>query len=269
MSRKECPKCHAALPRKGQFCLDCGFDLYAAGLHHRPIPWFHILVLPLVLAGLAALLIVGPGKGDTAPEVKVVVEQTQGLLALLAQKDYAGAVEQYFRANAARFAAAEEKLRDIARGEGAQGLRNAQSHGFRNLDETLAYVRKHGTKHPDYIARLLYAIVSRPEPNPWLSPRRAELFFEWYLEQSFGRADTAHAQIAAQDARWEDGLMTVNVRYPEPPELVPGAADPSVLRWRLVGSAWGGCGKQRAVLDFGTDDHLAEFLDLLTRLPAD
>ena len=151
----------------------------------------------------------------------------------------------------------------------AQGLKNAQSHGFRNLDETTVYVRKHTTRNPEYLAKLLYAIVSHPDPNPWLSARRTDLFFEWYLEQAFGGLDLARAQLSTQDARWEEGKLTVTLRFPEPVTPAPGMADPTVLRWRLVSGGWGGCSKQRAVLDFGTDDHLADFLDLLKRLPAE
>jgi len=270
MKAKQCPRCKAALPRKGQFCLDCGLDLYAEGLRRRPIPWAQIIVLPLLVAAVLAVLVIGPcGRSQAPPEIEAVVEQTRGLLRLLAERDYAGAVHHYVRANAARFAAAEEKLRDIVRGDGALGLKNAQSQGFRNFEDCLAYVRKHRTRHPRYVARLLYAIISHPEPNPWLSPRRAELFFAWYLEQSFGGADVARAKVTAGDARWDEGRLAVAVRYPEPPELFPGAADPRVLHWRLAGGGWGGCGRQRAVLDLDEDDHLDELLDLLRRLPAE
>ncbi len=271
MKATQCPKCKAALPRQGQFCLDCGFDLYAEGLHHRPFPWAKVVGIPIAVAIVAAVLIIGPGgrKSDTAPEVEVVIGQTREFLRLLAAKDYAAAVEQFVKANSVRFGEAEEKLRQIARGAGAQGLKNAQSQGFRSLDEVLAYVRKHRTSNPDYTGKLLYTIVSHPEPNPWLSPRRADRFFEWYLEQSFGEADVAHAQLATQDARWEEGLLTVKVRYPGGAKPLPGAADPEVLRWRLVGSGWGGCGGQRAVLELSGDDHLSELLDLLKRLTAE
>ncbi len=44
-----CPKCNAELPRKGQFCLDCGLDLYDEGIHHAPSPWFPIIVVALVI----------------------------------------------------------------------------------------------------------------------------------------------------------------------------------------------------------------------------
>jgi len=266
----QCPKCKAALPRRGQFCLDCGFDLYAEGVRHRPFPWFHVIGIPAIVGGVLAVLIIGPCKSETAPEVEVVVEQTKDLLRLLAEKDYGRVVERYLKADSARYGQAEEKLRQIARGDGAQGLKNAQSHGLRNPDEALTYVRKHGSKSPEYVARLLYTIVSHPDPNPWLSPRRVERFYEWYLEQAFGGLDASRPpQPAAEGARWEEGVLTVAVRYPDPMKLAPGMADFSVLRWRLVSSGWGGCGRQRAMLDFTADDHLAELLDLLKRLPAE
>lgn len=265
----QCPKCKAALPRRGQFCLDCGLDLYADGIRRRPIPWFRIFAIPAVAAGALAVLIIGPCKSETTPEVQAVVGQTRDLLGLLAQKDYARVVERHFRSNAERYASAEELLRQISRGDGAQGLKNAQSHGFRNYEETLAYVRKHGTRDPEYIAALLYTIVSHPDPNPWMSSERTERFFEWYLERAFGNCDVAKAQVTAEGARWEEGKMTVTVQYPEPVTPAPGTADPRVLRWRLASGGWGGCGRQRAVLDFGDDDHLSELLDLVKRLPAD
>ncbi len=270
MKATECPKCKTALPRRGQFCLDCGLDLYAEGLRRQPIPWLGIIAIPAAVAGVLAVLVIGPCKsGETAPEIETVVEQTKDFLRLLADKEYAQAVGRYFRANGARFEDAEGKLREAVRGAGAQGLKNAQSQGFRGLDETAVYVRKHTTRNPEYLAKLLHAIVSQPEPNPWLSARRTELFFEWYLEQAFGGVDLAKAQLSTQDARWEEGVLTVTVRFPEPVTPAPGMADPTVLRWRLAGSGWGGCSKQRAVLDFGADDHLGDFLDLLKRLPAE
>ncbi|HUT34643.1 MAG TPA: zinc ribbon domain-containing protein [Planctomycetota bacterium] len=269
MKATQCPKCKAALPRRGQFCLDCGLDLYAEGLRHPPIPWFRIIALPVVAAGALAVLIIGPCKSETAPEIATVVEQTKDFLGLLAQKDYGRVVERYFAANTQRYADAEEKLRRIARGEGAQGLKNAQSQGLRNLDETLAYVRKHSARNPEYIAELLYTIVSHPDPNPWMSSERTERFFEWYLERAFGSCDAARAQVAAEGARWEGGMLTVTVRYPEPVPPAPGMPDPTVLHWRLVSGSWAGCSRQRVVLDFGTDDHLGDLLDLVKRLTAE
>lgn len=271
MNPTQCPKCKATLPRKGQFCLECGLDLYAEGLRRRPIPWLQIIIVAVLVAGVLAVLIIGPGRPESAPEVEQVIEQTRDLLRLLAEKNYGQVVDRFLRANAQRYREAEERLRQIARGDGAQGLKNAQSHGFRSLDETLAYVRKQVTRHPDYVARLLYTIVSHPEPNPWLSPRRVDRFLEWYLEQQFGGLDMARAQLLAGGARWEDGALVVNVRYPEMPKRIPGLADPTVLRWRLASGTWGGCGKQRAVLDYGgeAEDHLGEFLDFLKRLPAE
>ena len=269
MKATECPKCKAALPRRGQFCLDCGLDLYAEGLRHQPIPWFRIIAAPVVVAGVLAVLIIGPCKSETAPELDTVVEQTKDFLRLLAEKNYAEAAERYLKANRAHFEDAEEKLRNAARGAGAQGLKNAQSQGFRNGDEVLAYVRKHGARNPEYLAKLLYAMVSQPDPNPWLSSQRTGLFFAWYLEQAFGDLDVAKAQLASGGARWEEGKLTVTLSFPDPVTPAPGMADPTVLHWRLVSGGWGGCGRQRAVLDFGTDDHLADFLDLLKRLPAE
>ena len=271
MRRAECPKCKAALPPTGQFCLDCGLDLYAEGVHHRPVPWFKIIAIPVVVAAVLAALIIGPPKRETAPEVEAVLAQTRDLLGLLAQKDYATAVERYFKTNAARFDAAEETLRETARGQGAQGFKNAQSQAFRSLDDALAYVRKYGTRNPDYIGKLLHVMVTHAEPNPWRSSRRTEMFFAWYLEQAFGGADVAQAQLDSGDARWEGGLLTVKVRYPELAAPPPGVADPRVLRWRLVRSGWAGCERQRVVLDFCTsdDDHLAELLDLFKRLTAE
>jgi hypothetical protein len=266
----QCPKCKATLPRRGQFCLDCGLDLYAEGLRHKPFPWLQVLAIPAVVGGVLAVLIIGPCKSsDTAPEIDTVVEQTKDFLRLVGEKDYAAAAERFLVANRARAGEVEEKLREAVRGAGAQGLKNAQSHGFRSLDETAAYVRKHTNRHPEYLAKLLYAVVSHGDPNPWLSAQRTERFLAWYLDQAFGGVDAAKAQLSTQDARWEDGVLTVRVRYPEEAAPPPGVADPSVLRWRLAGAAWGGCGKQRAVLDFGADDHLGDFLDLLKRLPAD
>ncbi len=271
MNQAQCPKCKAALPRRGQFCVECGFDLYADGVRRRPVPWLSIIAIPVVVAGVLAVLIIGPCKSESVPEVEVVIEQTKDLLRLLGEKHYGEVVDRFLKANGERFSEAEEKLRQIARGDGAQGIKNAQSHGFRNQDEAFAYVRKHVTRHPEYVAKLLYTIVSHPEPNPWLSPRRADRFFEWYVEQEFGRAEVAKAQLGTGGARWEEGALTVSVRYPEPPKVLPGVADPGVLRWRLVSGAFGGCSKQRAVLDYGgeAEDHLGEFLDFLKRLPAE
>jgi hypothetical protein len=269
MKAMECPKCKAALPRRGQFCLDCGFDLYAEGLRHQPFPWFRTIAVPAIIAGALAVVIIGPCKSETAPEIDAVVGQSKEFLRLLAEKDYAQVVESYLKVDSGRFGEAEERLRDAIRGAGAQGLKNAQSHSFRNLEETTVYVRKHTTRHPEYLAKLLYAIVSHADPNPWLASQRTERFLAWYLEQAFGDLDMAKAQVASGGAHWEEGKLTVALRFPEPVTPAPGMADPTVLRWRLVSGGWVGCSRQRAVLDFGTDDHLADFLDLLKRLPAE
>lgn len=271
MKADQCPKCKAALPRRGQFCLDCGLDLYAEGLRHRPVPWFHIIAVPIVAAGVLAALIIGPCKGEGAPEVAAVLAQTRELLRLLADGDHAQVVQRYYRANAERFGAAEERLRQIARGEGAPGLKKAQAHGFRNLDEVLAYVRKHGTRNPECIARLLHAIVSHGEPNPWLSPRRVDRFFEWFLEQQFAGLDVSRADVSAATAGWDEGVLVVNVRYPQTPKPLGGLPDPSAFRWRLITSSWGGCTRHSVMLDYGgeVEDRLSEFLDFLKRLPAE
>ncbi len=268
MKATQCPKCKAELPRRGQFCLDCGLDLYGEGVRHRPFPWLKVLGIPAAVAIIAAAFVIGSrGKDETAPEVEAVVGQTREFLGLLAQKDYGAAVERFVKANSARYKEAEEKLWQIVRGAGAQGLKNAQSQGFRSLEAATTYVRKHRTAHPDYIGKLLYTIVSHPEP--WLAPRRAHRFFEWYLEQSVGDTDVANARLAAQDARWDEGLLVVKVQYPGGPKPFPGAADLGELRWRLAIGGWGGCARTRVVLDLGGDDHLDELLGFLKRLTAE
>ena len=269
MKQTTCPKCNAKLPAKGRFCLDCGLDLYGEGLRRAPIPWGKIIGLPLLVAGGIAFLVIGPCQSSTPPEAAVVTRAAQDFLRLVGAKDYAGAVDRFYAADAKRFAEAEGKLHSIFRGEGAPGLNIARSHSFRTYDDLLGYVHKHGTRYPEYVARLLYAVLSQPEPNPWLSSRRTELFFAWYLEQAFEGTEASRAELASDEPRWDDRVLVVTVRYPTPSARPSGVADPSTLRWRLVGGGWGGCSKQSAVLDFGRDDHLDEVLDFLKRLPAE
>jgi len=264
-----CPKCNAELPPKGQFCLDCGLDLYAEGVHHKPVPWGRIIGIPLVVAAAAAVLIIGPCKAKAPPEATEVTRRTQNLLDLLAKEDYAAAVRRFLKPNAKQYAQAEERLRDIARGTGAPGLNIARSQGFRDLDDARAYVRKHGTPHVEYTARLLFDMLSQPDPNPWLGPGRTEAFFTWYLEQAFGELDVAEAKLPDHQPQWEEGQLVVQIGYPEWVPPCRGVADPGELRWRLAGSSFGGCGRQQVLLDFGREDHLDEVIDLLKRLPAE
>ena len=268
MKETQCPKCNARLPKRGRFCLDCGLDLYGEGLRRPPIPWFRIIAVPAVAAGVLAVLIIGPCQREKAPEVEAVVASTRELLRLLGEKDYRGVVARFSKGNRAHFADAEATLHAIARGEGAPGLNIARSHGFRSIEEVLAYVQKHGASHPEYVAALLYTILSHPDPNPWLGPGRTETFFAWYLEQTFGEADAGHAEPAPGDPLRDGRRFTVEVVYPEPFGVLKGVADPTKIPWRLEGG-WGGCRRPSAVLEFGTDDHLDTLLELLKRLPAE
>jgi hypothetical protein len=260
MRPTQCPKCKAALPASGRFCLECGLDLYAEGIHHRPIPWFHILVIPLLVAGVVAVLVINPFKRKTPPEVATVVRQSREFLELLGRKDYATAAERFLKADAKRLEEVKEKLRQICRPERVR-LDDLRSQQFRSHEEVRKYLDNQPSppEHPGYVARLLYAIISQPEPNPWMSPNRTERFLAWYLELAFSQADAANATLASEDPERGEGLLTVRIAYPAPaPPAVEGMPDPTMLRWRLMGNDW--------VLEFGTDDHLDEVLRFLRGL---
>ncbi len=274
MSAALCPKCNAPIPPKGRFCLECGHDLYQAGVHRPPLRWLKSLVAFAIAVGvLAAILIAtrGGGKGtgrELPPEEREVRDLTREALRLAASGSYDELVRRFYQPNAEEFRGVEEALREIVRGRGAPGLSNFRAIALDNLKEASKLVDRYKTQHPDYVVAVLSALTfnngalrATVAGTPF-GPQRAENFCVWHLALAFGAADTKAATITG--VRWTEGaggerLLTVSLGYPEPPERLPGFVDPTALSWRLTeGGSW--------VLSFGGSLNLDEVLRVLLQV---
>lgn len=274
MNAAACPKCQAALPPRGRFCLECGCDLYEAGVRRRPARWvawgIALLAIALVVA-LAALTSRGklfPHAGEAPPEERAVRELTLELLQLAAAKDYAGIVRRFVEPNADEFRRAEETLGEIVRGRGAPGLTVFRASTMDDLEEAKKFIGRYRPQHPDYLVAVLTdltfqdgALRSTLGGAP-LGAQRAADFCAWHLALAFRGLDAKAAEVT--DVRWHDGpggerLLAATIRYPEAPAPIGGVMDPSTLYWRLVGdNTW--------ALTFGDGLRLDEILAFLLQV---
>jgi len=245
VSGTQCPKCNVELPARGRFCLECGCDLYQAGVRRPPLPWVKGLVLLAVVAALLALVFLGSrGSPSTVPrEERRVRDLTREMLRLAAGGDFREIVRRFYRPNADEFRRLDEAFHDLVHGRGAPGLRSFRSNCADDLQEARRFVERNGTPHPDYVVRLLVALTFQGEEGALrptlggapIGAESAEDFAAWHLSLAFSGVDAKGAEVG--DARWQDvpgigSLLVVAVRYPEPPSLVPGLVDPATLRWR-------------------------------------
>jgi hypothetical protein len=249
VSVTQCPKCNVELPARGRFCLECGCDLYQAGVRRPPLPWGKGLVLCAVVAALLALVVLGsrgslsPRSRELPPEERVVRDLTRELLHLAASGSYGEIVQRCYRPNAEEFGRLDAALQEVVRGKGAPGLNIFRAQCTDDLEEARKFVERQGTEHPAYVVGVLAALTFQDGAlrttlgGAPLGAQRAEDFAAWHLSLAFRSVDVAGAEIG--DARWQDApgggsLLAVAVRYPEPPTLVPGVVDPTALRWRLT-----------------------------------
>ncbi len=276
MSVTQCPKCNVELPARGRFCLECGCDLYQAGVHRPPLPWVTGLVLLAVATALLALVFLG-SRGATSrrsrelpPEERVARDLTRELLHLAAGGNYGEIVRRFYQPNAEEFRRLDAAFQDLVRGRGAPGIRSFRSNCADDLQEAKRFVERHGSPCPDYVLSVLVALTFQGREGALratiggapLGAERADDFAAWHLALAFRDADVKAAEIG--EARWQDGpdgdrLLAVAVRYPEPPRLVPGVVDPTTLRWRLAEDG-------RWALAFGGTLGLDEVLAFLLKL---
>lgn len=269
-----CPQCHAQLPRRGRFCLECGCDLYEQGLRRPPI---HILPIALlVAAGLAlvAYLILHRPAAELDPDKEEIHDRTRTLLRLAAEGKYRDIVSRFYQPDAARYTKTSELLRDMVRDSGEVGLRHFSGASGDDEKEAIKFVKKYGAKHPEYAAGLLAALMFqdgalRTKFGAKFGAERTLAFVAWYLSLVFGPVDSARAEFADR-ARWEKGpdgadLLVVTLQFPEDrdlPEPVPGVATPVRLAWRRLDDG-------RWALTLGCLEnhfHLEEILALLQRV---
>lgn len=269
MKAAPCPKCDAPLPPKGRFCLECGHDLYQAGVRRQPLPW----VKSLVAFVLAAILLASRARGlsparDLPPEEREVRDLTRELLQLAAGGNYNELVRRFYQPNAEEFRGIEETLREVLRGRGAPGLNNFRAIAMDNPKEANKLVERYRTAHPEYVVAVLTALTfnggalrASLAGTPF-GPQRAEDFCAWHLGLAFSSVDPKAATIT--EVRWREGpggerLLVVSLRYPEPPKLVPGVVDPIALSWQLMPEGtW--------ALAFGGRLNLDEVLRLLLQV---
>jgi hypothetical protein len=263
----QCPKCGAELPRKGQFCLECGLDLYAEGIHRPPGPWVPLLLLVLAAGGVVAFLATRP-REQMPPEERLVRDHTAELLRLAHEGNYTEMVQRFFEPDRPRYERTGELLRNAVRGDGAPGLNVFRATCMDNLEEAAKFVRRHKAEHPELLVRMLAAITFKEGAlrtslgGTAFGTQRTELFLAWFLELAFGEADTANAQVT--DVAWRDGpdgepLLVATVRYPQPAAPLPGVPDPTVIPWRRLGEG-------KWVVLFDAEAPLRELLALLRRV---
>jgi len=250
-----CPKCNAELPRKGQFCLECGLDLYAEGVRRAPSAWPLLVVGALIAAAAIAYLSTRPAIPKDPREDREVRALTKELFGLVAEKKFDDIVRRFYSPDTQAIETTAAELHDIVRGKGAQGWRNIQAVCLDRPKELDSLARKYPAEHSKYVVSLVGAMVFQDGPLHAIVPaygaQRAEAFLAWYLGQAFEGADAAEAEIA--DLRWQEGpngepLRVAKIRYPVPPKPMPGVANPTTLPWHhLEGGQW--------VLTFGNQDH--------------
>jgi hypothetical protein len=271
-----CPQCHAQLPRRGRFCLECGYDLYERGVRRPPTHLVPIAVLVLAVVALGTYLVTHDTGERKPPEYYEVVGLTQEFLRLAAKGEYKTIVSRFYEPDAEVYRKTGELLREIARGNGAPGLNLFRAATTNDPNEAENFCRKYNVEHREYVAGLLGALgfddgVLRPKLGAPYGEERTETFIAWYLFLVFRSvAEPEKAEVA--DARWEtrgesEHLYGVTLRFPEPlgelpPAPIPGVADPTKLEWRRLGEG-------RWALTLGClDDHflLEEVLALLQRV---
>jgi len=269
-----CPKCNAELPARGRFCLECGCDLYQAGVRRAPLLGARSLVALAIAVGILGAVVVATrgrlatNSRELPPEEHVVRGLTGELLALAAERNYPEIVRRFYRSNGPEFQAIEQTLQEIVRGRGAPGLNIFRASAMDDLEEAKRFVERHGTQHPDYVVGLLAALTFQDGAlratlgGAPVGTQRAEDFCAWHFGLAFQGAGAKAARIA--QIAWRDGprgepRLVAIVTYPESPALVPGVLDPRVLPWRLMGDgAWALAFDSRLCLD--------EVLDLLLRV---
>lgn len=273
MNATPCPKCSAPLPPKGRFCLECGCDLYQAGVRRAPLAWGKSLIIFVAAVGLLAVAVLATrGRGlkrsaEMPPEERTVRDLTRDVLRLAADGRYPELVQRHYVPNAEEFRRLSETLQEIVRGRGAPGLNIFRANCMDDLEEAKKFVERLGTAHPDYVVGVLAALTFQDGAlrttlaGAPLGAQRAEDFCVWHLRLAFHSVDVKAAGIG--DVRWQDGpdgkpRLVVALRYPEPPKLVPGIVDPSSLSWRLTDDgAW--------ALAFDDGFHLDEVLAFLLK----
>ena len=263
----QCPKCNAELPRRGRFCLECGLDLYEEGLHSPPRHWVAVLVIVLLAGGVVALLATRPPSEDVPPEERAVRRLTADLLELAAAGRHAAIVEHFCEPDKPHYEKAGGLLGEIVRGSGAPGLNVFRATCMDDLEEATKFVDRYKAEHPEYIVRLLAAITFEDGAlrtklgGAAFGSQRTDLFLAWFLERVFADAEPGGAEIVKVE--WTRGLadeplLTVTLRYPEPPETLPGVPSPTVISWRRLGEgAW--------AITLTDETNLQELLDLLRR----
>jgi len=274
VSVTQCPKCNVELPARGRFCLECGCDLYLAGVRRPPLPWVKGLVLLGVVATLLGLVVLGTRGAssrrsrEAPPEERAVRDLTRELLHLAASGNYGDIVRRFYRPNTEEFARLDALLQEIVRGKGAPGLSVFRAQCTDDLGEARKLVERQGTEHPDYVVGVLAALTFQDGAlrtslgGSLVGAQRAEDFAAWHLSLAFHSVGAAGAQLG--NARWQDvpgrgTLFVVDARYPEPPRLVPGVVDPTTLCWRPTeGGGW--------ALSFGGPLGLDEVLAFLLKL---
>ena len=264
-----CPKCHATLPRRGRFCLECGLDLYEEGVHAPPR---HLIPIAVVLAAVAAIAIYAATRTrrpQADPEREEVARLTAQLLELAEQGRFRTIVTRFYAPDKERYTRVDELLREIVRGAGAPGLNIFQTNAMNDPDEADKFVGKYGTPHPKYVAGLLGALKFRDGAlmGKWgatFGAQRTEDFVCWYLRQAFRTYDLKGAKMG--DIRWQPRgdappLMVATIQCAEAFEPIPGLADPRTIAWLHHG-------KGKWTLDLGIDDLflLEEVLNLLGRV---
>jgi hypothetical protein len=264
-----CPKCHASLPPRGRFCLECGLDLYEEGVHSPPRHIIPVILFLLLAAALATYIATRRPPKRSDPEKEEVSRLTNELLALVQEKGFATIVARYYKPDKERYERVGELLREIVRGRGAPGLNLFESSTMNDPEEADKFVKRFGTEHPEYVAGVLAAFkfndgALRAKFGTKFGAQRTEDFVAWYLSLAFGSYKAEGAKVT--EVSWQyrsDGppLMVARIQYRVAYQPVPGVADPVTVAWLRRGKdAW--------TLELGIDElfNLPEVLDLLSRV---
>lgn len=232
-----CPDCKVPIKTRTRFCLDCGCDLYAAGVIHRPVLGrvIAVAVIVLVAAGLGWLL--WPRPELETPAQKEVRLATEQLLELVRRDDYDEVCREYYAPDAPSFDGLAEELTAIAKHQAMLPVLAEREQGLR----TAAKVAPEDFR--PFFADLLVAFGREGALSRKRGRRLAQAFVAWHLERVFAEADLDSASIRLIEINREGNRATCVVAGPDvsqdeivaPTEMPEGAL---LLSWRRFEGSW-------------------------------
>jgi len=250
----KCPKCGKRLPKRGQFCHECGQDLYAIGFRHPSSNWPYVVLVVAIVATVYVLIRLRPPAARLTPWQEEVLTATTQLLQLARDKKFDRIVSLYLAesVNPDRYQALRQELLDLS-GHPNCYLAASESTPYERLRDLASTV----SQYPDYCAFLVQNMADT-KGRFRQAAGRTDRYFEWWLEMTFSKTDLSSPQIKIEVPEDKDNQeATAKIHY-SASAAVPGFDDPTEIKWQKVE------GKLLPLL--ATDTHLKDVKDLLDKL---